>query len=132
MGQPMARNLAGAGFEVRAWNRSRDKMEPLADEGVTLCDDQREAVEGADAVVTMLADADVILETLDDTLSHAAEDAVWVQASTAGRVGRRARARAHGGGRDRWTRRARLRPRGGAGRGRAPVRGDREEDPLGR
>lgn len=84
MGQPMARNLAGAGFEVRAWNRSRDKMEPLADEGVTLCDDQREAVEGADAVVTMLADADVILETLDDTLSHAAEDAVWVQTSTVG------------------------------------------------
>jgi len=84
MGQPMARNLAGAGFEVRAWNRSRDKMEPLAGEGVTLCDDQREAVEGADAVVTMLADADVILETLDDTLSHAAEDAVWVQTSTVG------------------------------------------------
>lgn len=84
MGLPMARNLAGAGFEVRAWNRSRDKMEPLAGEGVTLCDDQREAVEGADAVVTMLADADVILETLDDTLSHAAEDAVWVQTSTVG------------------------------------------------
>ncbi|MEV7889097.1 NAD(P)-binding domain-containing protein, partial [Streptomyces sp. NPDC088357] len=29
MGAAMARNLARAGHTVRAWNRSRDKAEPL-------------------------------------------------------------------------------------------------------
>ena len=34
MGAPMARNLARAGHEVRAWNRSPDKAAPLRDDGV--------------------------------------------------------------------------------------------------
>ena len=34
MGAPMARNLAAAGHEVRAWNRSRERAEPLAADGV--------------------------------------------------------------------------------------------------
>ena len=33
MGFPMARNIARAGMTVRAWNRSRDKAEPLAADG---------------------------------------------------------------------------------------------------
>ena len=33
MGFPMARNLARSGISVRAWNRSRDKAEPLAKDG---------------------------------------------------------------------------------------------------
>ena len=31
MGAAMARNLLSAGMEVRAWNRSREKAEPLAE-----------------------------------------------------------------------------------------------------
>ena len=34
MGAPMARNLARAGHEVRAWNRSLDKARALSDDGV--------------------------------------------------------------------------------------------------
>lgn len=30
IGKPIARNLARAGFEVRVWNRTREKAEPLA------------------------------------------------------------------------------------------------------
>jgi 3-hydroxyisobutyrate dehydrogenase len=33
MGFAMARNIARAGIEVRAWNRSRHKAEPLAGDG---------------------------------------------------------------------------------------------------
>jgi 3-hydroxyisobutyrate dehydrogenase len=33
MGLPMARNIAGAGIGVRAWNRTREKAEPLSDDG---------------------------------------------------------------------------------------------------
>jgi len=31
MGAPMAANLASSGLDVRVWNRSREKAEPLAD-----------------------------------------------------------------------------------------------------
>ena len=32
MGAPMARNIAAAGHDVRVWNRTRSKAEPLGDE----------------------------------------------------------------------------------------------------
>jgi 3-hydroxyisobutyrate dehydrogenase len=60
MGAPMARNLAKAGFEVGAWNRSRDKAAPLAGQGCSVHDEAAEAARGADFVVTMLADGDAV------------------------------------------------------------------------
>ncbi len=56
MGAAMAANLAKAGHQVRVWNRSRSKAEPLAKEGASIAANVREACEGADAVFTMLAD----------------------------------------------------------------------------
>jgi 3-hydroxyisobutyrate dehydrogenase len=85
MGAPMARNLAAAGHEVRAWNRSRERAAPLAADGVAVAGEVAEAVRGADVVVTMLADADAVLATVD-----AAGDlggAVWAQMSTVGIAG---------------------------------------------
>ena len=38
MGFAMARNIARAGLPVRAWNRSRDKAEPLAKDGAVVTD----------------------------------------------------------------------------------------------
>src|SRR5919205_411482 len=46
MGAAMARNLLSAGMEVRVWNRSREKAEPLADEGATVADSPAEADDG--------------------------------------------------------------------------------------
>ena len=56
MGAAMARNLARAGLGVRAWNRTREKAEPLAADGIRVTDTPAEAVEGADVVLTMLYD----------------------------------------------------------------------------
>ena len=56
MGAPMASNLLKHGFAVRAWNRSREKAEPLAALGATVCDDPDGATAGAGFVVSMLAD----------------------------------------------------------------------------
>ncbi len=53
----MARNLARAGFPLRAWNRAR----PLGDDGAELFEDPREAAAGAELVITMLSDADPVL-----------------------------------------------------------------------
>jgi 3-hydroxyisobutyrate dehydrogenase len=87
MGAAMARNLLAAGMEVRVWNRSREKAEPLADDGATVADSPAEAAEGAGFVLTMLADADVVAEAIDGedgALSTLPGDGVWLQTSTVG------------------------------------------------
>jgi 3-hydroxyisobutyrate dehydrogenase len=85
MGAPMARNLARAGHEVRAWNRSPDKAAPLRDDGVDVRDDPAAAAAGADVVMTMLADADAVLGVAGRAGLSAGQ--VWWQASTVGLEG---------------------------------------------
>lgn len=84
MGAGMARNLAAAGHEVRAWNRTIARAQPLADAGVRVVADPAEAVRDADAVITMLLDGPSVLGVME-TAAHALGDgAVWVQSSTVG------------------------------------------------
>uniref|UniRef100_UPI00135A1B18 NAD(P)-binding domain-containing protein n=1 Tax=Streptomyces viridosporus TaxID=67581 RepID=UPI00135A1B18 len=64
MGAAMARNLARAGHTVRAWNRTRAKADPLAADGVHVAGTPAEAVESADAVLTVLYDGPATLETM--------------------------------------------------------------------
>ena len=64
MGAAMARNLLSDGMEVRAWNRSREKAEPLAEDGAEVAESPADAARGADFLLTMLADADVIEEAV--------------------------------------------------------------------
>ena len=56
MGTPMAMRLLVAGHELRVWNRSEGKTEPLLREGAIAAATPAEAELGADAVVTMLFD----------------------------------------------------------------------------
>jgi 3-hydroxyisobutyrate dehydrogenase len=87
MGLPIARNLARAGFEVRAWNRSAEKARPLAADGVTIAGSPAEAADGAATLLTMLADADAVLgATTGDqgALSAAAAPRLWLQMGTIG------------------------------------------------
>jgi 3-hydroxyisobutyrate dehydrogenase len=88
MGFPMARNLARAGFEIRAWNRSGDKAQPLTEDGAAVLDSPAEAAEGAEVILTMLSDADAVLESMGQALSApATDDTVWLQMSTVGQSG---------------------------------------------
>jgi 3-hydroxyisobutyrate dehydrogenase len=82
MGAPMARNLARAGHDVRAWNRTLEKALPLRDDGVDVRDDPAAATDGADVVMTMLADADAVLAVAGQANLH--ESQIWWQASTIG------------------------------------------------
>ncbi|MCL2584021.1 MAG: NAD(P)-dependent oxidoreductase [Streptosporangiales bacterium] len=104
MGHPIARNIARAGFGVRAWNRTRSKAEPLEAEGVYVADTPADAARGAGIVITMLADADAVTGAMDGpdgALSvmpgpnaepggdrtdnpHGPHHALWVQMSTIG------------------------------------------------
>jgi 3-hydroxyisobutyrate dehydrogenase len=87
MGLPMARNIAKAGIQVRAWNRSREKAEPLTEDGVEVPDTAAEAVSGASVVLTILSDADAVVSAMEDSdgvLAGARDGAIWLQMSTIG------------------------------------------------
>src|ERR1700761_3250345 len=78
MGRAMARNLANAGHDVKAWNRSGGSVE-----GVTMVETPADAFRG-DAVLTMLSDDDAIRSTLieSNVLAHATPGLVHVVTST--------------------------------------------------
>lgn len=101
MGRPMARNLAEAGFAVRAWNRSLEKARPLESAGAQVLDSPAAAAQGADIVVTMLADTDAVLAAAATALEAGGADVLWLQMSTVGEAGTErclALAREHGAG----------------------------------
>jgi 3-hydroxyisobutyrate dehydrogenase len=88
MGLPMAGNLVRAGFEVRAWNRTPEKAQPLAEDGATICATPAQAASGTAVILTMLSDADAVLDVVQDgVLAGAGDDAVWLQMSTIGIAG---------------------------------------------
>ena len=84
MGRPMAANLARAGLSVRGWNRTREKAEPLAGDGVEIVDEPAGAARDAAVLVTMLADKEAVLEVAGDALGAAADEVLWLQMSTIG------------------------------------------------
>src|SRR5271163_3957002 len=65
MGHGMAGRYLDAGFGVSVWNRSKAKAEELIARGARWASSPAEAADGADAVVTMVAD-------------DAASEAVWL------------------------------------------------------
>ncbi|MEU8887614.1 NAD(P)-dependent oxidoreductase [Streptomyces sp. NPDC048442] len=84
IGAPVARNLAKAGFTVRAWNRTRAKADALAADGVHAADTPADAVDGADVVLTVLNDGPRVLEAVRAAAPKLAAGTVWVQVSTVG------------------------------------------------
>lgn len=81
IGSAMARNIARAGHDVTAWNRTREKAEALSTDGVEVAESPAAATEGADAVLTILADGPAV-----DHLAREAIEAgpVWIQSGTVG------------------------------------------------
>lgn len=87
MGAPIARNLAGAGFPVRVWNRTPERAHALAGDGISPTTSPAEAVAPADVVLTMLADGDAVMEAMtgpDGAAAGLRPQSVWVQMSTVG------------------------------------------------
>jgi len=84
MGAGMARNLAAAGLALRVWNRSREKAQPLTETGAVVAGTVAEAVRGAEVVLTMLFDADSVIEAITQAGDDLAPGSIWVQTTTVG------------------------------------------------
>jgi 3-hydroxyisobutyrate dehydrogenase len=90
MGAAMAHNLLKTGMEVRVWNHTREKAQPLAKEGAKVTNTPTEAAEGADFLATILSDADVVEEVVggeEGPLSALTNGGIWLQMSTVGTEG---------------------------------------------
>jgi 3-hydroxyisobutyrate dehydrogenase len=79
MGAGMARNLLSAGHTVHAWNRTRERAQRLAADGVVVHDTPADALAGSDALVTMLADGDAVAAAVDGL---SLDGVPWAQMST--------------------------------------------------
>ncbi|MFE3599727.1 NAD(P)-dependent oxidoreductase [Streptomyces sp. NPDC059096] len=84
MGAAMARNLCRAGLDVRVWNRTPAKAEPLAADGARVAATPAEAVADADVVLTMLYDGPAALTAMEAAAPGLRPGAVWLQSTTAG------------------------------------------------
>jgi len=90
MGLPIARNLARSGHDVRAWNRTPEKSQPLSDHGAYIAEAPADAAAGADVLLTMLADADAVIEATEAAVAEGTRDSdgvIWLQMSTIGERG---------------------------------------------
>ena len=83
MGTGIAHSLLRAGLELRVWNRTREKAEPLAADGAKVMSSPAEAGAGADVVITMLTNGEATENVARQMLS-AMDDAVWAQMGTVG------------------------------------------------
>ena len=88
MGAAMARSLARDGHRVVAWNRTAERARGLG-EGIEAAASVTAAVTGADAVVTMLFDADSVVDLAPELAEALGREAVWLQCSTVGPGGMR-------------------------------------------
>ncbi|WP_157647725.1 NAD(P)-dependent oxidoreductase [Actinomycetospora chiangmaiensis] len=84
IGAGMARSLLRAGHTVTAWNRTRDRAEPVGDEGARIADTPAGAVAGAEVVVVIVFDRDAVLDVLQRIAGALGDGAVVVQSATVG------------------------------------------------
>ena len=86
MGGPMALNLMAAGHVLRVWNRSAAKTAAARDAGATVCASVADAVQGAQFVVSMVADdsatRELMLGARGGVVAHAAPGTLVVDCST--------------------------------------------------
>jgi 3-hydroxyisobutyrate dehydrogenase len=82
MGAGMVTALRRAGLPVRTWNRDPAKAEALTGTGARACGSPAEAADGADVVLTVLLDADAVLDVVRQAAPAAGT--TWLQCSTVG------------------------------------------------
>ena len=98
MGMAMARNLLRAGHQVTAYNRSREKAEALVADGARAAVSPAGACQGAEAVLTMLADDRAVEQVVFGETGIASglqSGAIHVSCSTIGTALARRLAAAH-------------------------------------
>jgi 3-hydroxyisobutyrate dehydrogenase len=85
MGGRMAGRLLDAGHEVSVYNRTRERTSSLARRGAVVADTPRAAAEGAEALISILADPEAVWATAlgdEGFLAGLGRGGLWVDMST--------------------------------------------------
>jgi 2-hydroxy-3-oxopropionate reductase len=85
MGMPIARNLLKAGYSITAHNRSREKVDKLAQEGAQAASSPKEVAEASDLIITMLPDSPDVEEVVfgeDGIVQGVRQDCLYIDMST--------------------------------------------------
>lgn len=82
MGGPMAANLAKAELNVRGFDVSDEAREKSESQGVSTFDTATEAAEGADVVITMLPNGDLVKKVLGELLETDSASKLFIDSST--------------------------------------------------
>ena len=84
MGTAMAHRLLDQDVALIAWDRQRDHVQPLAERGAQVAGTAGEVVSGAEAVITMLPTAEIVLAVVEPLLDEWPEKTIWLQMSSVG------------------------------------------------
>jgi 3-hydroxyisobutyrate dehydrogenase len=84
MGAPMAQRLLTPAYELTVWNRSPQRSEPFATQGVFVAKTAAEAAARSDVVITMLSDPAAVHEVFSEIAPALRPGAHLVEASTIG------------------------------------------------
>src|ERR1700750_3527067 len=93
MGTAVVRRLLDAGHTVTVWNRTREKAEPLLEQGAQCADSPREVAERSEIVFTMVTDpaaVQAVTEGDDGVLAGLGPGKIYVDMSTVSPAGTRA------------------------------------------
>jgi 3-hydroxyisobutyrate dehydrogenase len=82
MGGPMSTNLVAAGHTVRGFDPVPAAVDAAVGNGVAVFDSGREAVAGADVVITMLPHGDAVKRAYAELLPVASEGMLFIDSST--------------------------------------------------
>jgi 3-hydroxyisobutyrate dehydrogenase len=82
MGTLLATHLVDDGHEVTVWNRKAEAAEPLVERGARAAASAAEAVEGAEAVVTVLFGPEAVREVVIDADLPIPSGALWLDVTT--------------------------------------------------
>ena len=67
MGLPMSKNILKAGYNLTAFNRSKNKAEQLKEFGAKISNTLKDAVDGSDIIITMLTDDTAVDEVMSNS-----------------------------------------------------------------
>lgn len=84
MGSAMAHRLLNQRVAVIAWDREPDHLQPLKERGAEVAGSAGDVVSRAQAVITMLPTADIVLAVVEPLLDEWPEETIWLQMSSVG------------------------------------------------
>ncbi len=82
MGLPMATNLVKAGHEVLGFDTVPETLQAAKEAGIITCAEAKDAVGGAETVITMLPNGEIVLSVLNDIIPACESGVLIIDCST--------------------------------------------------